>query len=600
MNLNGTTFLPFLSDGEPISELTPQLCYQNWGHATGSSGNYVYYTPSLWMPTGGGNLSILVDQDFDYNITTTYFKIYEDTPAGSSHLYNFIKDRIINQNTYPTKVFNYFYTDDDEPANVSCQNEQIMILVTQADGNLNIEGKLKSSDNQTGAGFPFMRAETAMTFWLGFLGGGSPYYSAGEPATQTFYNSRSFGDKRFNNNIGSNSTYSVPFIPNITILLGATNQSSSNYAVNKVTTTISCSDMVEAIQAWVNGNILGITSSGNTRIKNLNFSGGIPRGQSPLQPNGYNAYLADTNAQQLGPVVMENVNILNNWLGQTDGPDIISENTLIENCLIQSADDTLKIESASGGEYFYNTMISGNAGSPIAIGGYGNSGSVDGATVQENSIIRLCQTADTNQVNRGIFNLLNNTKNISKYGETTAISILNTYLPTSNNLINRPNRILNLGYDNDFSPGTAQDSVDSYYKININNTYCYPQPYLSDRINSKNIGLTADNVPPTIQFSNLELNYTENFIIDNNNNQWYMPYPGLFSTIYTPGDQPSITAGPLAGEPNGWDGNLIPGQNPNNYLQTETFDNPFSNIDSDYGPILTSTNLSYTKRSALP
>ena len=590
MNLNVTRFLPYVSDGEPINESTPQLCYQNWGHATGSNGNYVYYTPSLWMPELGGDLSITVDQDLDYNITTTYFKIYENTSAGTSNLYNFINDRIINQNTHPTKVFNYFYTPDDASANVSCQNEQIMILVTQADGDLNIEGKLKSSDDQTGAGFPFIRAETAMTFWLGFLGGGSSFYPAGDPATQVFYNSRSFGDKRFNNNIGTSTTYSVPFIPNTTILLGTTYQSSSNFAINKVTTNILCSDMVEAIQGWVNGNILGITSTGTTRIKNLNFSGGIPRGQSPLQPNGYNAYLADTNAQQLGAVVMEKVNILNNWLGQTDGPDIISQNTLIENCLIQSADDTLKIESASSGEYFYNTMISGNAGSPIAIGGYGNSGAVDGATVNENSIIRLCQSSDTTQVNRGIFNLLNNTTNpgTSNYGKNTAINILNTYLPTTTNLINKPNRILNLGYDNDFSPGTADPTLNLYHQININRTYCYIQPWLNDLISRKNIGL----------FSNLRLNYTENFIIDNNNNQWYMPYPN--SNIYTPADQPSITAGPLAGEPNGWDGNLIPGQNPNNYFEPETFDNPFSNIDSDYGSVLSSTNLSYTKRSALP
>ena len=348
--------------------------------------------------------------------------------------------------------------------------------------------------------------------------------------------------------------------------------------------------MVEAIQGWVNGNILGITTSGITTIKNLNFSGGIPRGQSPLQPNGYNNYLASTDSTSLGRVTMENVNILNNWLGQTDGPDIISPNTSIENCLIQSADDTLKIESASGGTYRYNTMLSGDAGSPIAIGGYGNSGPVDGATVQENSIIRLCQTAATDQVNRGIFNFLNNTTNNGRsvYGLTTAIDISNTYLPTTTNLINIPNRILNLGYDNAFSPGTADPASDLYHHININKTYCYPQPHLADRINNVNVG----------QLSNLVLDYTENFIIDNNNNQWYMPYPD--SSIYTPVDQPSITAGPLAGEPNGWDGNLIPGQNPNNYLQTETFDNPFSNITSDYGPILTATNLSYTKRSALP
>ena len=77
-----------------------------------------------------------------------------------------------------------------------------------------------------------------------------------------------------------------------------------------------------------------------------------------------------------------------------------------------------------------------------------------------------------------------------------------------------------------------------------------------------------------------------------------MPYPN--PSIYTNAVKPLITAGPLAGEPNGWDGNLIPGQNPNNYFKPETFDNPFSNIDSDYRSDFSSTNLSYTKRSALP
>ena len=436
-----------------------------------------------------------------------------------------------------------------------------------------------------------------MTFWLGFLGGGSYLYpanpvtpSATPAATQNFYKDRAEGNKRFNNNIKSSTTYSVPLIPNTTIVFNGPTPNNSNFAIIDVSTNIVCSDMVAAIQGWVNGNILGITTSGKTTIKNLNFSGGIPRGQSPLQPNGYNAYLANTDAQQLGSVTMENVNILNNWLGQTDGPDIISPNTSIENCLIQSADDTLKIESASGGTYRYNTMLSGDAGSPIAIGGYGNSGAVDGATVQENSIIRLCQTRDTNQVNRGIFNFLNNTTNggRSKYGENTPIDISNTYIPTTTNLINRPNRILNLGYDNAFSPGTANPTLDLYHQININKTYCYPQPDLSDRINNNNIG----------KFSNLRLNYTENFIIDNNNNQWYMPYPN--PSIYTNAVKPLITAGPLAGEPNGWDGNLIPGQNPNNYFKPETFDNPFSNIDSDYRSDFSSTNLSYTKRSALP
>jgi hypothetical protein len=344
MNLDGTTFQPYNSDGS-INELTktPQLCYQNWGHAYDGS-NYVYYTPSLWMPPGGGDLSITVDQDFDYNITTTYFKIYE---TGAPNLYKFINERIIStQNTHPTKVFNYFFTAlDSTLGNVICQNEQIMILITEADGEVSIEGKLKSSYDQTGAGFPFIRAETAMTFWLGFLGGGSYQYPANpqQPSntlaiTQNFYKERAEGNKRFNKNIKTSSTYSVPLIPNTTTVFNGPIQSNLNFAIIDVSTNIVCSDMVEAIQGWVNGNILGITTSGNTRIKNLNFSGGIPRGQSPLQPNGYNAYLANTDAQQLGSVTMENVNILNNWLGQTDGPDIISPNTSIENCLIRKCE----------------------------------------------------------------------------------------------------------------------------------------------------------------------------------------------------------------------------------------------------------------------
>ena len=51
--------------------------------------------------------------------------------------------------------------------------------------------------------------------------------------------------------------------------------------------------MVEAIQAWVNGEIIGITNKKSTTIRNIRISGGIPRGLSPIQINGYNAYYAN-------------------------------------------------------------------------------------------------------------------------------------------------------------------------------------------------------------------------------------------------------------------------------------------------------------------
>ena len=566
--LNGDIFTPF-NNNDIITEAA--LCFQNWGLAVDGNNPFVYYTPSFYMPPGGNDpLTINIDRDFDYNITTTYFKIYE---KDSTILFNFIKNNIINSK-YPLKIFNYFYTDEDEQQDEKVEEAKLLMITTIANSDLTIVGSKKDKQDETGPGYTFIRAETTMTFWLGFLG-----EDADDPSKAELYLRRAEGELRLDQILQEVTATSEP----------GSDFPYKEYKLNKNRT---CIQVVEAIQGWVNGEIIGITNRKSTTIRNIRISGGIPRGQSPIQINGYNAYYANQDPVELGPVRMDNVNILNNWLAQTDGPDIISPNTTITNCLIQSADDTLKLQSNDTGNYTNNVCISGGAGAPIAVGGYGNSGNVKNINCRRNSIIRLTHEKENpggTEYQRAIFNFINNTCTSHFYDN---ISILDTYCPQVGGILqgNSPNRILSLGYLNAFSGCTnGKTPADFFRKILINRTYCYAPALNND--------LIFNETNSMITFENLKFDYTSNFIQGGDDkffpSRWYMPYSG------TAGFGPVG----LKGEPPLWNGDLILGKNPNNFTQPiGTEDNKAINIDVKGNNITppTFSQFQYTQRSVLP
>ena len=85
------------------------------------------------------------------------------------------------------------------------------------------------------------------------------------------------------------------------------------------------------------------------------------------------------------------VKYLSNFIAQTDGFDIQTPKTLVENCYMQVVDDNLKLESPQS-SFINNTLIQGNSGAAINLSAYGYT-----LTGPENSkltgtfIHRLCQ-----------------------------------------------------------------------------------------------------------------------------------------------------------------------------------------------------------------
>jgi hypothetical protein len=560
----GKLFIPDDLNDETAHK--PQLIYQHWGYTNNGT---IYYTPSLYIPnswTSSNTLYIDFKGNYDYNLTTT--------------LIVFDKNNFPNQDG--TKIIENF-TDI-------------------------IKG-ICSSNNQTAI---FQMQNYLEIFKQYPYPPGVKSFSGGYYTPYLTCNIHIFGE---NNNLSSESILDnwlgIPWINNTPNVTNA--RATYSLRLDKIKNA-SGEDLALAIQAWSNAGAIEIYTNGDVKIFDLNITGFIPRGRSGIQINGYNSkrggYIVFTNniadiCKGLTPVVsnlddpnylsskvsLSRINILNNWIYQADGFDVISPGLDMNNCIVQSGDDGIKLQSSNS--IISNiSSIQGNSGGAIAIGGYGFSKynkPLENIDISGISIMRICQSyKGITSYNSAIINIINNTTNNGDYNN---IRISNIYVPeiSNNNQlgINLPNMFFSLGWWDFNGPGGNINSTGKIKNITIKNTYIYSEP-----VNTSCIFIDK-NALQSIGDNNIMIN--SDTIIDLRSNvfivtdptsgkfEWYENFAKFRdpdslggSFIYIPEHPPGTQPAGFAGDMKGTYNTLPYLGKPTNYRGTQ--DNTYPNI----------------------
>ena len=453
---DGDLFIP--DDPNYQAAQKPQFIYQHWGYTNNDT---IYYTPSLYIPNNwnsSNTLYIDFKGNYDYNLTTTLI--------------------VFNKKNFPH------------------QEEGTKII----ENFTNIIKGICISNNQTA----IFQMQNYLEIFKQY-----PYPPGVESFSGEYYytpyltcNIHIFGE---NNNLSSESILDnwlgIPWINND---INATNaRLDDNRRLDKIKDA-SCEDLALAIQAWSNAGAIEIYTNGDVKIFDLNITGFIPRGRSGIQINGYNSKrggykvftnnIADVCNGTITPVtnnlddpnylsskvLLSRINILNNWIYQADGFDVISPGLDMHNCIVQSADDGIKLQS-NNSNINNISSIQGNSGGAIAIGGYGYSKynkDLENIDISGVSVMRICQSyKDSQNYNSAIINIINNTTNNCNYNN---ITISNIYVPeislNNGTGINQPNMFFTLGWADFNGPGGGPPTAGAIKNIKIQNAYIYSQP----------------------------------------------------------------------------------------------------------------------------
>jgi hypothetical protein len=500
---DGNLFIPDDPNNETAQK--PQFIYQHWGYTNNGT---IYYTPSLYIPnswTSSNTLYIDFKGNYDYNLTTT--------------LIVFDKNNFPNQDG--TKIIENF-TDI-------------------------IKG-ICSSNNQTAI---FQMQNYLEIFKQYPYPPGVKSFSGGYYTPYLTCNIHIFGE---NNNLSSESILDnwlgIPWINNTPNVTNA--RATYSLRLDKIKNA-SGEDLALAIQAWSNAGAIEIYTNGDVKIFDLNITGFIPRGRSGIQINGYNSkrggYIVFTNniadiCKGLTPVVsnlddpnylsskvsLSRINILNNWIYQADGFDVISPGLDMNNCIVQSGDDGIKLQSSNS--IISNiSSIQGNSGGAIAIGGYGFSKynkPLENIDISGISIMRICQSyKGSEDYNSAIINIINNTTNNGDYNN---IRISNIYVPEiyysiNEPGINQPNMFFTLGWWNFGTTLGGPTTAGIIKNIKIQNAYIYSQPaHVSIFFLEKNAKSTIPGGPDPSSNIIIPLNNSE-FVLDLTTNVFIVSDP---------------------------------------------------------------------------
>jgi hypothetical protein len=162
--------------------------------------------------------------------------------------------------------------------------------------------------------------------------------------------------------------------------------------------------ILSSIQYWIFAGLLEFDTTDAITIANISVLGGRARGIAAVQLNAYNVNTTDSLAyfgieannllkldkQTNSTAIIYNSQFICNCEGQADGLDSKCKMTTIENCVIQSIDDCLKIAGDTSANY--NTILSGNTGGAINIGAYGFNNPINTATIYNTYIHLLDKT----------------------------------------------------------------------------------------------------------------------------------------------------------------------------------------------------------------
>lgn len=87
-------------------------------------------------------------------------------------------------------------------------------------------------------------------------------------------------------------------------------------------------------------------------------------------------------------VRMHDYKQVGSWVGQSDGPEVMGHNSLIEYGYLHVADDSIKV-SAQNVDFKQITVIKGNSGGVVNLGSYGKNRLVDGSIAEEIWVPRI-------------------------------------------------------------------------------------------------------------------------------------------------------------------------------------------------------------------